>query len=243
MAFSPDGRWLAAAEASTPDEIGLTERTPARVRIWDLRSRELTPASMPVSSPSIAFSPDGRRLAIATLNLGRTDIRDVRDGRLVARLPNADLVRSVAWAPDGELLATGEYDGNGQLWSTKTWKRVGPALEGHERRLLELEFSPDGSLLSSSGADGTVRLWDVATRRAVGSPLKVEEDNVFVATAFAPSGTHVFAASGERRAVRWNVSPAAWKRHACQVAGRELTRQEWKEALPGRPYRSVCSAG
>jgi WD40 repeat protein len=213
------------------------------VRIWDLRSRKLTRASAPVSSPSIAFSPDSRRLAIATLNLGRTDIRDVSDGRLVARLPNADLVRSVAWAPDGELLATGEYNGKGQLWSTKSWKRVGPALEGHERRLLELEFSPDGSLLSSSGADGTVRLWDVATRRAVGSPLKVEEDNVFVATTLAPSGDRLFAVSSQRRAVSWNISPAAWKRHACRVAGRELTRREWEEALPDRPYRPVCATG
>jgi len=243
IAFSPDGRLLAAAEASTKEEVGLTERTQARVRIWDLRTRELTAARIPVSSPSIAFSPDGRRLAVATLNAGRTDIRHVRDGRLVARLPNADLVRSVAWAPNGELVATGEYDGKGQLWSTRTWKRVGPPLEGHERRLLELEFSPDGDVLSSAGADGTVRLWDVATRRPLGSPLKVEEDNVFVATAFAPSGAHLFAASGERRAVRWNVAVAAWKRHACRVGGRELSRQEWSAALPDRPYRAVCAAG
>ena len=56
IAFSPDGRLLAAAEASTPDEIGITERTSARVRIWNLRSRRLTRASAPVISASCRSS-------------------------------------------------------------------------------------------------------------------------------------------------------------------------------------------
>lgn len=97
-------------------------------------------------------------------------------------------------------------------------------------------------MLSSGGADGTVRLWDVASRRPLGSPLTVQADT-FVATAFSPGGSHLFAASGERRAVRWSVTPAAWKRHACRVAGRELTAREWREALPSRPYRAVCASG
>ena len=39
------------------------------------------------------------------------------------------------------------------------------------------------------------------------------------------------------------MSPEAWKRHACLVAGRELTADEWSEALPGRPYQSACPGG
>jgi hypothetical protein len=64
-----------------------------------------------------------------------------------------------------------------------------------------------------------------------------------VATTLAPSGDRLFAVSSQRRAVSWNISPAAWKRHACRVAGRELTRREWEEALPDRPYRPVCATG
>jgi hypothetical protein len=37
------------------------------------------------------------------------------------------------------------------------------------------------------------------------------------------------------------VSVEAWKRHACVVAGRDLTAREWDDALPDRPYQAVCS--
>jgi hypothetical protein len=42
--------------------------------------------------------------------------------------------------------------------------------------------------------------------------------------------------------MRFSLSPDVWKRQACLVAGRELTRQEWADAVPGRPYRAVCGA-
>jgi hypothetical protein len=42
-------------------------------------------------------------------------------------------------------------------------------------------------------------------------------------------------------AFRLAADPEAWKRHACLVAGRKLTRREWKDALPDRAYRPVCS--
>jgi hypothetical protein len=42
--------------------------------------------------------------------------------------------------------------------------------------------------------------------------------------------------------VRLASSADAWKRHACHVAGRDLTPREWQDALPGQPYRIVCTA-
>ena len=160
---------------------------------------------------------------------------------MVTTLPNGDRVRSVAFAPDGALLATGQYDGKTRLWSTDGWKPVGRALEGHEGRVLDLDFSRDGELLSSAGADGTVSLWDVKTERQLGSPLTVQADS-FLATTFTPDGSRLFAASGDRRAVRWDVSVDAWKRHACRVAGRDITAREWQDALPDQPYRAVCAS-
>ena len=105
-----------------------------------------------------------------------------------------------------------------------------------------LDFSRDDAVLSTAGADGTIALWDVKTQRQPGSPLTVEPDS-FLNTAFTPGGTRLFAASDGRRALRLDVSVDAWKRHACRVAGRELTAAEWKAALPERPCRSVCSSG
>jgi hypothetical protein len=62
----------------------------------------------------------------------------------------------------------------------------------------------------------------------------------FVAAAFSRSGSHVFAIPSEGPAVRWDIRPDAWKRHACLIGGRDLTRAEWHEMLPDRAYRQVC---
>jgi hypothetical protein len=43
-----------------------------------------------------------------------------------------------------------------------------------------------------------------------------------------------------RATSRWPIEPRAWVRFACRVAGRDLTRDEWNDLLPDRPYRRIC---
>jgi WD40 repeat protein len=160
-------------------------------------------------------------------------------GRLVARLQTGDFARSVAFSPDGTLLAIGHYGGTGRLLSTRTWRPVGHRLDGHRARLTALEFSPDARLLAIGSADGTVLLWDVRTQQPIGSPLTIEPDT-YVAATFANDGSHLFAVSHEVRGVRWDIRAEASKRHACLVAGCRFTAREWRDALPDRPFRSVC---
>ena len=57
---------------------------------------------------------------------------------------------------------------------------------------------------------------------------------------FTPGGTHLIAAQANGRAYRWDIRPASLARHACDVAGRRLTRAEWEEFLPGRDYDPAC---
>jgi hypothetical protein len=64
--------------------------------------------------------------------------------------------------------------------------------------------------------------------------------NVSVVARFASDGNHVFAVYADGRGYRWDVRPSAWKRHACAVAGRRLTRAEWRAALPPRDYAPAC---
>lgn len=63
---------------------------------------------------------------------------------------------------------------------------------------------------------------------------------VVVAATFAPDGSHLYAVPDRGRGMRWDISPENWKRHACRVAGRELTPREWHDALRGRGYQTVC---
>ncbi len=240
VAFSPDAKLLAVGENGRPNKE-ITAYRGAKVRLWDVRRRAPTGVQFSVASLSVAFSPSGELLAAA----GRerpTQIRNARSGRLIARLPTADWGRSVTFSPDGSLIATGDWDGRAQLWSTETWRPVGRPLEGHEARILTLDFSRDGRTLASASEDGTVVLWDVAARAAIGSPLSVDA-GTWVSAAFTPDGSHLFAISDEGRGVRFDVKPETWKRQACRVAGRDFTDSELADALSGRSFSSLCPTG
>jgi WD40 repeat protein/DNA-binding SARP family transcriptional activator len=238
LAFSPDGRLLAAAES--PDESG-----PSPLRVWDVRRRKLTAFRGRTKANLIAFSPNGVLIAGAATYRG-TDIRDVRTGKLVKRLEVGDLSgegdysRSVAFSPDGDLLFVGQFNGTGRLFSTETWKPVGRPLRAHTGRITFPEFSPDGRTLMTASADGTVVLWDVATQKPIGAPLEFRADT-FVSAALGPDGKRLYAISTGEDGISFDMSPEAWKRHACLVAGRAISSGEWEQALPGRPYQAVCS--
>ena len=149
--------------------------------------------------------------------------------------------RAVAFSPDGRLIVTGDYDGTAQLWSTENWKPIGRPLTGHDGlRLLWLGFTRDSTTIAKAGQDGTIELMDVA--RPAGSDRVERPARQLPRAALEPDGQTTFAVSDQRAALRWNLSPDAWKRHACRIAGRELTPLEWADALPGEPYREICRA-
>ncbi|RMD58090.1 MAG: hypothetical protein D6828_03045, partial [Nitrospirae bacterium] len=68
------------------------------------------------------------------------------------------IVSSVAFSPDGEMIASGGWDGTVRLWSTKGEEILKP-LRGHKGVVSSVAFSPDGEMIASGGWDGTVRLW------------------------------------------------------------------------------------
>lgn len=59
---------------------------------------------------------------------------------------------------------------------------------------------------------------------------------------FSPDGNRLFALYDVGNAVRWELEPDAWRRHACLVAG-GFTRDEWAEAVPDFDFRATCASG
>ena len=112
-------------------------------------------------------------------------------------------------------------------------------LTGHTGGVLWQSTSPDGRTLATGSADGTIRLFDVRTHRSIGGSLPGLPDRP-LAPLFSPDGAYLFAITSAGRAYRWDVRPSAWARHACAVAGRTLTRAEWRDALPDRKYAPAC---
>jgi WD40 repeat protein len=71
---------------------------------------------------------------------------------------------SVAWHPEGNLLATGGSDPRIQIWDVKTGRQVA-VLEGHVQQVGNLAFHPGGDLLLSGSWDGVARLWQTSPGR------------------------------------------------------------------------------
>ncbi|HKB03097.1 MAG TPA: hypothetical protein VKD90_12805, partial [Gemmataceae bacterium] len=120
----------------------------------------------------ISFSPDGRRLVVATDD-GRFHVCDPASGDELAVFPPPDPAKSasrrtayssagartLAFSPDGCWLAAGGWDGAVRLWELATRREV-CRLRGHERGTSFVGFGPGGKSVLSAGDDGTVYQWD-----------------------------------------------------------------------------------
>jgi WD40 repeat protein len=234
LAISPDGRTLAIGDSQ--GQVTLADVASATVEWPPLQQPG------PVRGVSdLGFSPDGTILAVAA-DSGEVLLWRVADRSVLHRLP-ADRADAFAlgFTPDGRTLATGGNDGKVLLWNTRTGRPLGPPLARHAGGVGSVSFSPDGRVLAAVGGDGAVVLWDVASQLQIGAPLPARPEGT-AAVAFLSGGRQLAAATTTRSVLVWDLDPAAWRAHACAVAGRTLTRQEWDEFLPDRPYHDVCPA-
>jgi len=121
-------------------------------------------------------------------------------------------VCSVAFSPDGTLLASAGTDNKVRVWQAATGAAV-RTLTGHTGQVSAVMFSPDGTLLASAGFDNTVRVWQTATGAAVrtltGHNKSPYLDKGVCSVAFSPDGT-LLASAGVDRTVRiWETATGA----------------------------------
>jgi WD40 repeat protein len=181
--------------AANPNATVLAVGGVGTVRLVDLLGGATgPPLRLPASSSlhGLAFSPDGRRLAVAGADPA-VYLYDTSTHGYLRSLPGGS-PWAVAFSPEGRLIADGGDDGRIRLWDARSDAALGrPLVTGGPVR--NLAFSPDGGLLESAGNDGTVRLWDVAARRQVALLAKDFSGGVSGA-AFSPDGSAVAAVVG-----------------------------------------------
>jgi WD40 repeat protein/DNA-binding SARP family transcriptional activator len=237
--LGPAGKGGASGVALSPDDSRVaTAGADGTLRIYDLRTGELVGhADARGSLQDVDFSSDGRRLAGAGLS-GEIVVWSVVANRVERIITQGDLIASVRFSPDGARIATGDSAGNVEFWDPATGRRVGRTLAAHNGWVTSVTYDPSGAHVVTTSSDGRLRLWDVASGKLVGEPLPAAESGGW-GTVF-PDGRHAIAVFPSGMGVAWTIDPAAWKAQACRIAHRNLTRAEWRDFLPERPYARAC---
>ena len=204
LAFSPDGRMLAAAD-SADDAF----------RLWETATgRELAPfPGHLLQVTTLAFLPDGNTIVSGDWD-GTIRVWDVAGRKEVRHFPGQDgAILSLAVLPGGKTVAVGGFR-TVRLWDLASGKEVRP-LGPHHQGVYRVAFAPDGNTVASgSGSgDGAVCLWDPATgqelRRLPAPPGDVD------LLRFSADSKTLAVGTG------WNATVHFWE----TATGRELPSQ------------------
>jgi WD40 repeat protein len=131
---------------------------------WTTREVTFTMGEYVANEIQGAMSPDGKTVALANFHAVRQ--YDVASGNMVG-LPmygHNNTVSSMAFSPDGRLLASGGMDSIVRLWDSATSQPVGLPLLGPSQGVSSLAFSPDGTRLVAVDGGGSIYVWDMVMK-------------------------------------------------------------------------------
>ncbi|MDY3560968.1 sigma-70 family RNA polymerase sigma factor [Gemmata sp. JC673] len=222
VCFSPDGKRIASADASTDHTV----------RVWDAeKGQELfTLKGQHPHGGSVCFSPDGKR--IATISSEHVKVWDAGKGQERLTL-KADVIPngSVCFSPDGKRIASVYPWSSGgvterakiKVWDAEKGQELLTIKTPHTSGTGSVCFSPDGKRIASAGLDKTVRVWDAEKGQEL---LALEGHTGEVqSVCFSPDGKHLASASWDKTVKVWDAGK-----------GRELLTLKGHTGL----VRSVC---
>jgi hypothetical protein len=213
IALRPDGRALAV-----DDNTG-------KVRFYNPQTHQPLgkPLTASASDDAPTYSPDGSLIAYSA---GRGSsayvaVRDAHSLRLLHRLSfdhRAGLV---------------------QLWSPTSGRALGHPVLVAGAPVASISFDKTGQRFSTTGADGSAKIWFTSTLQQEGANLQGDPGHWGNAI-FLPDGKDLLVLYDDGKGFRWPTTVGAWAQHACTVAGRNFTREEWARFVSGYSYARVC---
>jgi WD40 repeat protein len=238
VSFSADGTTLATAG-------------PTGVKLWDVATgAELKGVGDSNPADDVAFSPTEPFVAFVRAQGvagGDAQIWNMTERSRIAALqvnpsaPNEYRFSdryAIAFGPDGRMLATAGDEPLVHIWDAKSGKLI-REFDQNVGGVATLAFSSDGKTLAISGLDPVTSLWDVASGTQIGPKLPTGSRKTMLDQ--SPDGRHLLTTAANGQGVVWDINPESWKQRACDLANRTLTREEWDEFLPGRPYKPACT--
>lgn len=164
---------------------------------------------MPERIAAVAFSPDGKFLAVAAGTPGVAgelvlcEASSDAPPRVLERI--ADMMLTVRFSPDGARLAAGGADNAVRIFDVATGRRE-RLIEQHADWVSDVAFSPDGARIATASRDRSSRVFDVKTGEMEAAYLKHEEP--LVAVAWSDDGAQVFSAGRDRKVHVWKSADA-----------------------------------
>jgi WD40 repeat protein/class 3 adenylate cyclase/energy-coupling factor transporter ATP-binding protein EcfA2 len=204
IARSRDGRLLAT-----------TGQQDGTVFLWDVAARGSLGAPLQTGEPlvpDVAFSPDGRLLAVGTLAQEppmQLQLWDLASRKKVDTVETEGQARP-QFSPDGRTIAYHDGKGHIVLWDVATRHPRADlfADTSGEQAHATAAFSPDNKTLITGSRLGQVQFWDPATGKLLAKPQTTHAD-IVVDFAFSPDGRLVASASSDGNVLVWDVASRA----------------------------------
>jgi WD40 repeat protein len=192
VAFNQDGTILASASLDHT------------VRLWNTSTQKRIRQPLGGQSDqlfTVAFSADGKEIADGGPNV---QLWNTATHNRIATFPQTGRVNSVAFSPNGKLLASGSGDDQVLGRNPATHVMV-QFIRPHSGGVLAVAFSPDSKILATGGQDGTVRLWNPTTGQPIGQALRGHHGRVN-SVAFSPNGKLLASGSQDGTVRLWDTT-------------------------------------
>ncbi len=232
VSFSPDGRQVISGSLD------------GAVIVWEAATgAEVTRVTFEGDVYEMAFSPYGR--GVVSEGYGECDesgkclngigrVFDIATGAEIAHFVQEGEIYALAVSPDGQLVASGSWDGTAVLWEATTGVEVARVI--HDHGISSVTIDADGYWITSS--EGSIRVWEAGTGIEL---ARITQETWVLTVAFSLDRRWVASGSRDGTVRVWAWQPADLIDELCRRLPRNFTQEEWRQFFGDTPYNQTCS--